>query len=287
MKNELKRGVSPILAVLFLVGLAIVLAIIIFAFSKTFVVTLSPAKANCEEVSVVGEVRNSRGQYFLDVINRGNVHVFGFLIKFVGEGVVELSERIVIDVPPGASVSKRLYSIGQDDENRNLLIVPVVKGADSSEEVVAYDCQDNIGAKFEFSAGPVEQVINQDTDGDGIPDNVDNCLDKFNSGQSDTDNDGLGDVCDNNFVRGDANGDTRVDIADGVFVNNFRTYGGEMPGCMDAADANDDGKITLIDQEFINNYQLRGGLPLPYPTNGQDPTPDALDCKCYPRSACS
>lgn len=38
----------------------------------------------------------------------------------------------------------------------------------------------------------------QDTDGDGVPDDVDNCPDTPNPFQDDSDSDGIGDVCDFN-----------------------------------------------------------------------------------------
>jgi len=48
-----------------------------------------------------------------------------------------------------------------------------------------------------------------DRDGDGIPDDVDNCPDTYNPGQQDSDGDGLGDACDNcpNDPDNDADGD--------------------------------------------------------------------------------
>ena len=42
----------------------------------------------------------------------------------------------------------------------------------------------------------VSNLIPLDRDGDGVPDRDDNCVDNFNSDQSDVDSDGTGDVCD-------------------------------------------------------------------------------------------
>ena len=38
-----------------------------------------------------------------------------------------------------------------------------------------------------------------DTDGDGVVDTVDNCIDVYNTDQEDTDGDGHGNICDGDF----------------------------------------------------------------------------------------
>ncbi len=60
---------------------------------------------------------------------------------------------------------------------------------------------------------------NNDTDGDGIDDPVDNCRNTANNGQEDTDNDGVGDACDNctttaNYDQTDSDSDGLGDACD-------------------------------------------------------------------------
>lgn len=61
-----------------------------------------------------------------------------------------------------------------------------------------------------------------DTDGDGICDNVDNCINVVNPTQADVDHDGRGDVCDNcpivyNPTQTDSDADGKGDACDSVF----------------------------------------------------------------------
>jgi hypothetical protein len=49
----------------------------------------------------------------------------------------------------------------------------------------------------ELNGAPISPAAAQDTDGDGVPDSLDNCLTAFNPDQMDRDGDGVGDVCDN------------------------------------------------------------------------------------------
>lgn len=83
------------------------------------------------------------------------------------------------------------------------------------------------------------------------------------------------------FVRGNANGDRGIDIADAVFILTFNFRGGRAPPCLDAADANDDGRPDISDAIFLLNFLFGGSRrppPAPYPNPGADPTPDSLGC---------
>jgi hypothetical protein len=82
------------------------------------------------------------------------------------------------------------------------------------------------------------------------------------------------------FIRGDANGDGKIDVADPVATLEFLFHTGNI-ACEDAADIDDDGIITIADAiaglGFL--FQSPGSLKAPggfYPWF--DPTPDSLDC---------
>jgi hypothetical protein len=82
------------------------------------------------------------------------------------------------------------------------------------------------------------------------------------------------------FVRGDSNGDGKLDISDPVATLGYLFLGGGM-NCADAADFNDDGDLVLSDAVALLDFLFRAGRApaAPYPTAGADPTPsDALDC---------
>lgn len=86
------------------------------------------------------------------------------------------------------------------------------------------------------------------------------------------------------FVRGNANSDGVLDIADPVFILNFLFLGGPSPACTATADANDDGVLNIADPVYILNFLFLGGAPppQPFPDCGPDPTIDELGCDSYP-----
>jgi hypothetical protein len=76
------------------------------------------------------------------------------------------------------------------------------------------------------------------------------------------------------FIRGDTNGDSVVDISDGVKVLLYLFMGTQPPECLDTADADDSGDIELTDVVFILQFLFQSGPPPspPYPEPGLDPT---------------
>src|SRR6266542_1550982 len=94
-------------------------------------------------------------------------------------------------------------------------------------------------------------------------------------------------AADSIFVRGDANSDGSIDIADPIFILVWDFLGGSGPSCMDAADADDNGAIEVTDSIRILQYLfLEGRRPeVPFPDCGLDPTSDQLDCGSFPSCA--
>jgi hypothetical protein len=82
------------------------------------------------------------------------------------------------------------------------------------------------------------------------------------------------------FLRGDANQDARLDIADAIKTLSYLFGGAPMP-CMDAADANDDEQVNIADAIRILSFLFGSGArpPLPPPNEcGPDPVGDSLGC---------
>lgn len=86
--------------------------------------------------------------------------------------------------------------------------------------------------------------------------------------------------CETYFVRGDANDDGGVNIADPIFVLATLFTGGPDAVCRKAADANDDGSINIADPVLALAFLFQAGPDpvAPFPSCGPDPTPDAQPC---------
>jgi len=61
------------------------------------------------------------------------------------------------------------------------------------------------------------------------------------------------------FLRGDANGDGLIDLADIVHLVNYLYRSGDPPDPMEAGDASCDGIVDVADIVYLVNYLYRGG----------------------------
>ena len=83
------------------------------------------------------------------------------------------------------------------------------------------------------------------------------------------------------FIRGDANRDGALNIADAVAALDYLFGGaGAILLCDDAADSNDDGALNIADPVALLAYLFTAPIPLPSPFGGAggDPTADLLGC---------
>ena len=91
------------------------------------------------------------------------------------------------------------------------------------------------------------------------------------------------------FIRGDANNDERLDLSDAIFILNYLFKGSQQPSCSDALDVNDDGKIDISDPIYVFLYLFLGGNQPAEPFNqkGNDPTNDDLSCRDLVNNYCT
>jgi len=84
----------------------------------------------------------------------------------------------------------------------------------------------------------------------------------------------------NEFLRGDANGDARIDISDAVKILRF-LFSGDTTDCREALDVNDDTRLDIGDAIYLLSYLFRDGPlpPPPFPDAGSVPPAQSLGCE--------
>ncbi len=85
------------------------------------------------------------------------------------------------------------------------------------------------------------------------------------------------------FVRGDVDGNGRIQVTDAIGVL-LHLFAGKPANCEDAADVDDDGELRGSDAVRLLSYLFQRGEapPAPFPALGTDPTPDGIECRITP-----
>jgi hypothetical protein len=89
------------------------------------------------------------------------------------------------------------------------------------------------------------------------------------------------------FVRGEANGDGKMDLSDAIYILGFLFLGTPTSlGCREAADVDDNGAIDLSDPVRLLGYIFLGGAAPSFPLPGCGEDPGAYDLGCEVYTAC-
>jgi hypothetical protein len=162
---------------------------------------------------VIDECRMENRDYFVNTgsVNEDYAGQFNSFGTLVNTGVIDISGYVVDSECCEFSTNGDVINNGRFEThglevhnmgtitNWDTLIFQLYPGI----AVNNYDTINNIcGAYFNINGGdgllgnPVNELCEQDSDFDGIPDETDNCPTNSNNDQTDTDDDGVGDACD-------------------------------------------------------------------------------------------
>ena len=169
---------------------------------------------------------------------------------WVSAVVLSFTQPIVLDPAKNQTIGKAKYS---------------VKAGEDEDLPTTISFQDGLRG----SGQPVQNIIT--VNGSSVtPTNLINLEVKC----------GIGPPPSGKFVRGNANDDGKVNIADPIWIINELVRQGPKTKCQDAADANDDGLVDLSDAMYLITWRFLAGPPpkAPFPACGADVGADTLNC---------
>ena len=147
MKN--KRGLSPVIATMLLVGIVIVIAIIVFLWARGITeeaVTKfdgTNIKIVCDEVSFDASLSNNN----LYLSNTGNVPIYKMKVKIYGEGG-EFSTEFVQNGWPSSGLNQGGTTVAViSQSSTKILLTPILIGHSESGDV-EYSCEERHGREI-------------------------------------------------------------------------------------------------------------------------------------------
>jgi len=116
-----RKGLSPIVGAVLLIAVIMAAGAIIFIWASGFIVDLGPVGLECDDVNFEAGIFSNA----LEIVNRGNVDIFGFEIKLIEDGRVVVKETIDSKIKAGGSgMIDLVENYASGDE---LLIIPIVE----------------------------------------------------------------------------------------------------------------------------------------------------------------
>ena len=145
-----KRGVSPVIATVLLIGIVIIIALIIsvwlFGFlGETVVKNGRAVELSCDDVDFNADIFEGN----LNIANTAQVPIYGFIVKKFGQGEILASEVTGDTIRSGETHSINLVGDHNIFPNPgdDFLVVPVLLGETQSSDRVAFTCHDETGKK--------------------------------------------------------------------------------------------------------------------------------------------
>ena len=193
------------------------------------------------DTSITNVSENSEINYSLKIDNLANVPTgqLTFELKSTNVRVNSVSQAgssacSISSINYNSTVSCALS--GVDANSNKLLNLTLASGSSGTGSFNANIVASIPDVSYLNNYVTVSLAIDPDGDGDGIANNVDNCVDDANSNQLDTDSDGSGNVCDL-----DDDGDGVADTSDAFPIDETETTDTDSDGTGNNADTDDDG----------------------------------------------
>ena len=141
-----KRAVSPIIATVLLVALALILASIVFIWARSFVSEQivkngQPIERACQDVSFDVDYIATTGGLELQVVNTGNVPIYDFDVKYI-EGGDSTMNRFGVGADVGTSSDRKI--LPPVASGGRVILYPLVLGQISGKDAnKAITCLDD------------------------------------------------------------------------------------------------------------------------------------------------
>jgi|SRR5271157_1143271 len=156
-----KRGVSPVIATVLLIGIVIALALIVFLWFKSFTQE-AVTKFGGENIQLVCSDAKFNAGYSgggeLDLSNTGNVPIYSFNLKAVStQGsyqTTDLSQLFgnwpISGLNQGGTFSGNIGSLISGTTTQ-IIIIPILRGTTSSGTQESFTCPDQYGQTISLS----------------------------------------------------------------------------------------------------------------------------------------
>jgi flagellin-like protein len=151
MKRSVKKkGLSPVIATVLLISIALILAVIIFMWARNFVSEKvqkfsEPVEDACEQISFDAQAHAGK----IDIVNRGNVALYAVDVRKKSAGTIGVMQFEKSTIGEGETASLVFDSAPEDGVE--LLVVPIILG-EANGYKKSYTCDEKYGIQVTYAS---------------------------------------------------------------------------------------------------------------------------------------
>jgi len=156
IKKDGKKGLSPVIATVLLVSIALILALIIFLWAKSVVSEKiekfnEPIENSCEKVKFRAELIRGSDKGEVHIENIGNVALYGVEIRGKSSGTISSlsftkANSCGSTITVGETCDVGDFDLGEFKVDDKVIVVPVILGETNSNKK-AFICDTNYGVE--------------------------------------------------------------------------------------------------------------------------------------------
>ncbi len=128
-----KRGLSPVIATVLLITLAIIIAVIIFLWARSFITEIpqkfdDPIEDACKDVIYDAEIIVDANGATMSIVNKGNVPIYKLSILQKKSTSLKNIGEVKIGVEKGKTITGAPLPSGSYSEGDKFIVKPVLLG---------------------------------------------------------------------------------------------------------------------------------------------------------------
>ncbi len=143
--NKRKRGLSPVIATVLLIGIVVVIALIVFTWFKGFAQEAvmkndQNAQLVCNNVEFTASISGST----LSISNLGNIPIYGMVLKIAGAGGFETKYTRNLDNWPDEGLNVGgAFADSISVSGESVTLTPILRGYSQKGGEASYVCDEN------------------------------------------------------------------------------------------------------------------------------------------------
>jgi len=147
-RERKKRGLSPVIATVLLIGIVVVIALIVFTWFRGFTQeAVTKFDQNAQLVCNDIEFKATLSGGSMSIVNLGNIPIYSMLVKMSGTSGFETRDlkELTENWPDGGLNVGGAFEGNFNEEREEILLIPILRGNSQKGGEASFACEERQG----------------------------------------------------------------------------------------------------------------------------------------------